>query len=393
MNRYPVIQAKLNTQSGYRVINPYVMDFTLDRQIEDTPYAFIEDELRLRFFDWDDGFLSREWSKDITKITVKISYLDYSATFQTDLIPSPVKAESLEIDETFHGTLILSTGITDGAYTIVNWTGGESGWGSLYSMIGWMFALLTGESNRLSLLQDVDLSSLPIWYNGKCYLFVMHEFWGDHPEITVGQVLNEIALLFDAFIIYEKDPRSLVFQLRENPSTIHQWNGTPIYRSQYEPPDRFYDGIRLSFTKSGIPHRLAAQFMTYDIYGNFLKSESRKGDQVEILIGGEGQNMLERELRLLPYLKVDPDWVTPPPFIEDAKYPQGYLESYLIDRLAKAISRYVRPGSVSAKYTVGATIPELGAYYTFPNQFTGYLESMNYAYKNATGRLRARKAV
>lgn len=400
------IQAKLNTQDSWQSINRYITDFTFEQKIEDRPFAFREDELRLTFFDYDGGFLTSTWSTTIEDLRVRITFGDnWTIDFYLDLPTTTVKREALGTDTSQKGRLLLTTDIQ-------HWNGlvrdylydANPSWVNNRTNLGIILTQIYPRDVSWFDSTSIDTTALNIRNSdNEIFLFIDPVLWDDRPETTVFEFLNQLAHLYDAYVSYNMHTQTLTFMPRfQAEDAPTDWDKIRI-QDQTQSNIQWYNGVKYTFTPASDKSALEEQRAIYNAAGEQIiltkNIESREGKEVTgytAIIGSDGKgDTLTQELWLLPYLRVitqDARYPSPPDpynFLSDVNGSRYYKRD-LINLIIQRSTRYLRPDIIH-QYTFQRFLPQLGAYYRFADTVYGYAEQVKYQHKNRTLEARVRK--
>jgi len=437
------IQFKTDVDSEWGSdMSSYITGITIDEKVEDEPYVFVENELRLNFWDYDENFIKSDWNKNISEIEVRgISNAETVFYGIVDVVQGVNKKSALGIKENeksgeliFNGKLdALNYSITT-RYFIFNEV--------IYVFRDSDIINLGSGSKRLDKILDylflptnVDYTELPIFNDsGNCYYYIDFQYFNDNQRTTL-EFAKEIAKHFDAILNYDFIEQKLVFSKREpdtdnaipldknkisltRESSPQEATGIELVHNVWEESTKAryieeinaYDAPDLSIPPSLYKYDAQGNYQ-YTIvrdevkgvykkyypdgtYDEFDEDEEDKinlpnNDKVTYLIGESNGDTIRIDLNLMEYLycKKDPDTeddLKPPDKIFDSFAPFTKLRWELGKYLADSALKYLKP-RVEYHITQMEGIPNLTGVYSITEQdetYNGFITSVNFTRKS-----------
>lgn len=373
----------------FQDVTSYITDFTLQFRIEDQPYDFVDNELRLEVFDYDGHFLSVAWLYSYHTITVQVRYPGRTFEFFMTFQRGNTKAGALGLNADGEGKLTLTTDLQTHK--------------ALASS-----ALRDDLINRGNRTRDrfveplridqfieglvnpdvtVDYRSLPVLGdNDIAFVYISRQFWLDQ-DITNFAALNELAFLYDMTLNYDMWEQTITYtpraqQAPQNTTAL----GGHILEKQPQEQTMWFNGAKWQLTPRQSPDQLIGEYREYDRSGRVVSNRYTFGDPPEPytqfiqVIGGESGELYERTLAVVPYFQIFPELANTPSPYDTVGSPDRQYQFDVLDDQVTAFTRYLIPLRV-VEYTMDRYLPNVGAYYTMPDGEYGFVNDVTYRYK------------
>lgn len=318
-------------------MSAYIEKVVLDERLEDVPYTFIQNELRVFYWDHDGGFIRRNWDTDISELTVLLTSQG-AQHFQGRLtVPSDkavTKKAALGIDEKSKtGKLIFTPDIEQfeksieivevevivddptpdgGPITVIRKQLKRDGvsyslesnqyrpnWFRLDRILNYLFR---GRLDHTDINETINNS------NGNCTYFIDRRYFEGQNRTTL-EFLKAVAQLFDAYVTFDPIELQLYLFTREE-TNVSDTLPDESYTKDWEGNQAQYTGIELHYNPPPTSwfrgdHVEGASFAKFDSDGNkilYRTSNLPRENEVTILIGNGNGSILDFDLELLRYV-------------------------------------------------------------------------------------------
>lgn len=433
MSNYSTIKKPLNigfrnNVDGYinKDFSKYITNLTVNMKVEDEPFVFVENEIRIDFWDFDGGFIRKtgQWSNEINELEIFIN-TNSETLFKGYLeIPEVLdKRTALSFDEKSNtGSLYFGSGIE--RYNSViektyNLTANDPlGLGSA-DALSKIYPQLTKISDLMKEISKnenifISYNALPIFNsNFYCYHYLNEAyFYADetsNKQRTTLEFLKDIAKLYDCYLNYDSVNGKLVYYRRENlegltfgsldsledlgilefkkTGKIPEYTGVSI--SNLFPRREYSDVVNRKlvpyplyvkydkngeweFTHSNIgkpekkPYRIITKESSGEVTNTKVETAFIPNANKETFFFGETDKPLNIDLDVLGYLETKTDLEAkrnPPDRINDSWFPNAELRKEVRENIFNGVLRYLKP---SVEYNLKTrNLPEIAEVFKY----------------------------
>jgi hypothetical protein len=427
--KYPIkIQFRTNEDSssdwGYDM-SKYITSFTVNNKVEDKPFLFVENEIRIDFWDFDGGFIQNIWSENITEVEIRfidsdgIKFLGYLE------IPSFTnKNIALGIERnTNRGTLYFGTNLkkynntihlddtihaninSDNPYILYTPRGERflGKWALLKDLLSFVAGDLEVDYSDLPINTDDTTISGDVWVNINYFKQQKKENTSYKVYmVSVMSFLKDVAKLYNSYVYYDYINKKLIFKRKQKNTDDFTLLDFKFFKYNRKVKNSPYSGIFM-INPNPVDDNIS-RYTKYDSNGNFLFDNKKlkndgsgetirrdldgniikttvdsiftSNDNEETYLIGEKENALEVNINLLSFITKGNDYDT---LDDSSTYYRFILRKYLIDNYLQYLSPIVTYELISKKY-----IPTVGNNYKLSDMenLDGYISSLNYVRTN-----------